>query len=157
MLKGNKILLRPLEMSDIDFLFDIENNTENWKFGSENKSYSREELLLYIKNAKIDIIVAKQYRFVIAIDNDPIGFIDLFNYKITSAEVGIIIKKNFRRHGFGFESLSLVVDYAFNVLKLDKLYSTIIRDNINSIRLFNACGFTLDSTNNKLNYFIKLA
>ena len=44
MLKSDKILLRPLQLSDLDFLFEVENNTENWKYGAENKEYTKEEL-----------------------------------------------------------------------------------------------------------------
>ena len=80
MLKGKNIVLRPLQNTDLDFLFEIENNIENWQFGSEKKKYNKQELLDYIKNAQTDISLAKQYRFVIDLNSIPIGFIDLFNY-----------------------------------------------------------------------------
>ena len=60
MLKTEKIALRPLEKSDFYFLKRIENNTDNWQFGSERKEYSDKELSAYITNAKTDIEVAKQ-------------------------------------------------------------------------------------------------
>jgi hypothetical protein len=50
MLKGKNIILRPLQNSDLDFLFEIENNTKNWQFGSEKKEYNKQELLDYIAN-----------------------------------------------------------------------------------------------------------
>ena len=65
MLKGQNIVLRPLEDSDVYLLDKIENSSEYWEFGSEKKKYSRQELADYILNAKTDISVAKQYRFVI--------------------------------------------------------------------------------------------
>ena len=65
MLKGKNIVLRPLKNSDSYFLKRIENNTDNWQFGSERKEYSDKELSDYIANSKTDIKVAKQYRFVI--------------------------------------------------------------------------------------------
>ena len=43
MLKGRSIVLRPLQKTDLDFLFEIENNTENWQFGSEQKKYNKQE------------------------------------------------------------------------------------------------------------------
>ena len=39
MLKGEKILLRSLLDSDLDILINIENNPDNWKFGSEKNLY----------------------------------------------------------------------------------------------------------------------
>ncbi|MBT5615127.1 MAG: GNAT family N-acetyltransferase, partial [Flavobacteriales bacterium] len=105
MLKGNNILLRPLKVSDLNFLFEVENNTDNWKYGTENKQYTKEELKNYIANAKQDIATAGQFRFVIDLEDTPIGFIDLFDYTTNSAGVGVIIAKNYRRRGFAKEAL----------------------------------------------------
>ena len=102
MLKSDKILLRPLQLSDLDFLFEIENNKVNWKYGAENKQYTKDELTNYIANAKQDIATVGQFRFVIDFRNTPIGFIDLFDYTAKSAGVGLIIAKNYRRRGLSF-------------------------------------------------------
>ena len=118
MLKGKNIVLRLLQDSDLDFLEKIENNKENWKFGSEKKQYSKQELVDYITNAKTDITIAKQYRFVIDLKGIPIGFIDFFDYTISSAAVGIIIDKDYRNKGFAREALNLLSDYAFLVLNI---------------------------------------
>ena len=157
MLKSDKILLRPLQLSDLDFLFEIENNKENWKYGTENKQYTKEELANYIANAKQDISNAGQFRFVIDFENTPIGFIDLFDYKTNSAGVGVIIVKNYRRRGFSKEALELLIDYATNTLKIEKLHCNIQKDNLASIKLFTSCGFELEREKKELQYFVKLA
>ena len=157
MLKSDKILLRPLQLSDLDFLFEIENNKENWKYGTENKQYTKEELTNYIANAKQDISNAGQFRFVIDFENTPIGFIDLFDYTTNSAGVGVIIAKNYRRRGFSKEALELLIDYATNTLKIDKLHCNIQKDNLASIKLFTSCGFELEREEKELQYFVKLA
>lgn len=157
MLKSDKILLRPLQLSDLDFLFEIENNKENWKYGTENKQYTKEELTNYIANAKQDISNAGQFRFVIDFENTPIGFIDLFDYTTNSAGVGVIIVKNYRRRGFSKEALELLIDYATNTLKIEKLHCNIQKDNLASIKLFTSCGFELEREKKELQYFVKLA
>ncbi len=157
MLKSDKILLRPLQLSDLDFLFEIENNKENWKYGTENKQYTKEELTNYIANAKQDISNAGQFRFVIDFENTPIGFIDLFDYITNSAGVGVIIVKNYRRRGFSKEALELLIDYATNTLKIEKLHCNIQKDNLASIKLFTSCGFELEREKKELQYFVKLA
>ena len=157
MLKGKNIVLRPLQNSDLDFLFDIENNTGNWQFGSEQKQYNKQELLDYIANAKTDITVAKQYRFVIDLNSTPIGFIDLFDYTTDSAGVGVIITKDYRNKGFAKEALNLLTDYAFIILDINQLYCSITKDNLVSIKLFSSCGFGLQREEKELQYFIKLA
>mgnify|MGYP001573110395 FL=1 len=157
MLKSDKILLRPLQLSDLDFLFEIENNKENWRYGTENKQYTKEELTNYITNAKQDIATAGQFRFVIDFRNTPIGFIDLFDYTANSVGVGVIIVKNYRRRGFSKEALELLIDYATNTLKIEKLHCNIQKDNLASIKLFTSCGFELEREEKELQYFIKLA
>jgi len=157
MLKGRNIVLRPLENSDFDFLKRIENNTDNWQFGSEKKEYSDKELSDYITNAKTDIKTAKQYRFVIDLNSSPIGFIDLFDYTANSAGVGVIITESYRNKGFAKDALKLLANYAFKLLKLQKLHCSIIKDNLESIKLFTSCGFALERQEKELQYFVKLA
>jgi len=157
MLKSDKILLRTLQLSDLDFLFEIENNKENWRYGTENKQYTKEELTNYIANAKQDITTAGQFRFVIDLENTPIGFIDLFDYITNSAGVGVIIVKNYRRRGFSKEALELLIDYATNTLKIEKLHCNIQEVNLASIKLFTSCGFELEREKKELQYFVKLA
>jgi len=143
MLIGKKIILRDLNYSDVDFLFHIENNEELWKYGSERKKYSKLELVNYISDANIDICIAGQYRFVIESLNKPIGFVDLFNYAIHQAEVGIIIDTPFRRKGHAKEALHLISSYAFKKLAIQHLLCSVKTTNKSSISLFYSCGFTL--------------
>ena len=157
MLKSDKILLRPLQLSDLDFLFEIENNKENWKFGSEKVSFTKDDLRGYIRNATEDISVSKQFRYVIDLENTPIGFIDLFDYTTNSAGVGVIIAKNYRRRGFAKEALKLLSIYSFETLNLKKLDCNIEKDNLESIKLFTSCGFELEKAEKEFQYFVKLA
>lgn len=157
MLKGEEIVLRPLEVLDLDFLEKIENDKENWQFGSERKEYSRKDLEHYITNAKTDIKLAKQYRFVIDLKGVLIGFIDLFDYTIKSAGIGIIIIKEYRNQGFAKEALNLLIDYGFFVLNLSQLHVSVAKDNVDSIKLFSSCKFVFEREKEDLLYFVKLA
>ena len=157
MLKGNNILLRPLQIIDLDFLFKVENNTDNWKYGTENILYTKEDLTNYINNAKKDITNVGQFRFVIDWQNTQIGFIDLFDYTINSACVGVIIEKNYRRRGFAKEALQLLSIYSFETLNLKKLDCKIEKNNLASIKLFTSVGFVLVREKKDLQYFVKLA
>ena len=157
MLKGKNIVLRPLQDSDLDFLERIENNKENWQFGSEKKQFNKKELLDYIANAKTDIKVAKQYRFVIDLHRNPIGFIDLFDYTIDGAGIGVIISKDHRNKGFAKQALKLLTDYAFTTVNISKFHCVITKDNLASIKLFLSCGFELEKEEKDLQYFVKFA
>lgn len=157
MLEGKKIVLRSLQHSDLTFLYNIENNKENWQFGSEERQYTKEELALYIKNAKTDILIAKQYRFIIDFRGIAVGIIDLFNYSFNCVEVGVIINEDYRNRGFAREALNLIVDYVFSILNIKKVCASVAKNNIASLNLFYSCNFQLQKANNDLRYFIKLA
>ena len=157
MLKDNNILLRPLKASDLNFLFEVENNTDNWKYGAENKQYTKKELTNYISNAKQDIATAGQYRFVIDLNNTTIGFIDLFDYTTKCASVGVIIAENYRRRGFAKLAMKLLSIYSFETLNIKSLVCNIEKDNLASIKLFTSCGFELEREKKEFQYFVKLA
>jgi len=157
MLIGESISLRPLKKSDIDLLISIENNDKYWEFGSEYKIYTKDELITYINNAKTDISLAKQYRFVIDLNKNPIGFIDLYNYKVSEVGVGIIIDNHYRNLGYGKDSLQVLINYAFSSLHVKKIYAIVKKSNFNSSKLFISCGFVLSHCEKNLQYFIKLA
>tara|TARA_B100001758_G_C18317890_1_gene561559 strand:+ start:41 stop:523 length:483 start_codon:yes stop_codon:yes gene_type:complete len=157
MLKGEKILLRSLIDSDLDILINIENNPDNWKFGSEKKIFTKKDLVNYISNSSASIKITKQYRFVIEFSDIPIGFIDLFNYTEKSCEVGVFILKKYRNKGFATDALKLIINYSFNSLKLDSIHCSIDIKNVPSNKLFNNCGFKFINQKNSLQYFIKLA
>ena len=59
-LQGKKVKLRALEPEDLDFLFEIENNTKFWEVSSTLVPFSRYILKKYLENAHQDIYEAKQ-------------------------------------------------------------------------------------------------
>ena len=157
MLKGKFIVLRDLQNSDIDFLEYIENNQQNWQYGSERKKYTKQDLVSYIANATTDITLANQYRFVIDLKKIPIGFIDLFDYTKKNAQVGVIIDSDYRKRGYAKEALTLLIEYAFFVLNIEQLHAVVEKNNLASIQLFHSCRFTLERETSELQYFVKLA
>ena len=58
------------------------------------------------------------------------------------AAVGIAIRKDCRRQGYGAQALQLLCGYAFRHLHLHQLYAWIPQDNEASLALFARCGFT---------------
>ena len=157
MLNGKNILLRSLKISDLSFLKHIENNKSNWIYGSENVKYSDSDLINFIINSKQNIKKSKQLRFVIDKYGPSIGFVDLYDYKEFTANIGIIIDKEYRRNGFGKEALNLISYYAFSSLKINKLYAMVHLKNQSSTSLFKSSGFKLFKTQKQFQYFIKLA
>ena len=61
-MKEPNIRLRALELEDLDFLYQIENDDRLWELGVSNVPYSRRVLLDYITSASADIYVDNQAR-----------------------------------------------------------------------------------------------
>ena len=145
-LKGKHIYLRALEPEDLDFIYEIENNTTLWELSDTQTPYSRFLIKQYLENAHQDIFEAKQLRLVICDnENTTIGLIDVFDFnpKNKRAGIGILIKDEAKRNkGFGKEALSVLINYCFETLHLHQLYANVSEENYSSLKLFENSGFT---------------
>jgi len=152
-LKGNHIKLRALEPSDIDFLFDVENNTSLWEVSNTLQPYSRHLLENYIQNAHQDIYEAKQFRFVIEDTRaQQVGFIDLFNFdpKHQRIGIGIIVVSKEQNKGYAQDALKCLCNYCFDHLNVHQVFANITEDNKKSIALFEKLNF--EKTGTKKNW-----
>ena len=143
-LKGTHINLRAIEPTDLDFLYQIENDESFWEVSNTQKPFSKFLLQQYLENAQQDIYEAKQLRLLIEDKNNtPVGLIDLFDFepKHKRAGIGIVISQQFQDKGFASESLELLINFAFTHLDLHQLFANITDDNIKSISLFEKLGF----------------
>lgn len=144
-LKGEQIYLRALEPSDLEFLYQIENDELVWEVSNTSTPYSKFVLKKYLKNSHRDIYDIKQLRLVICNnENSAVGLIDLFDFdpKHHRVGVGVIVVEAEQKKGYAKEALELVCDYAFKHLNVNQVYANISTDNTRSISLFEAQGFT---------------
>ncbi len=151
------VKLRALEPSDIEFLYDLENDIQLWHLSHQQQFFSKNLLIQYIKEADRDIYEAKQYRFAIEKiqGGELLGFIDLFDFdpKNNRVGVGIIIKNQGERNkGFGKSALKQLIDYCFNVLFVHQIYANISTDNQASIHLFESLGFEQNGVKKEWNF-----
>ena len=145
-LNSKNIQLRALEPSDLDFLYDVENDESIWEVSNTSSPYSKFILKQYLDNAHRDIYEVKQLRLVISLQSvsRPIGLIDLFDFDPKHGRVGIgivIFLEEDRGKGFAFQSLEMICNYAFTHLNMHQVYANITNDNEASIDLFEKVGF----------------
>ena len=141
------VRLRAMEPEDLDFLYNMENDREVWQVGVTNVPYSRFLLHEYMSSASGDIFTDKQLRLMIDVDGQCVGICDLVNFspRHQRAEVGIVVKKNCRRHGYATEALHQLTNYALHVLNLHQIYAVVACANNDAVRLFRRCGFSQET------------
>lgn len=80
-----------------------------------------------------------------------IGFVSLrdFNNHDRSVKLGYWIGRRFWRKGYTYEAVQLVVRYAFNDLKMYRVYAAVHAPNVASARLLIKAGFSPEGTSRK--------
>jgi diamine N-acetyltransferase len=146
-LRGKNISLRAIEPSDLDVLYQWENDTDTWNVSNTQTPYSRFVLEQYIASAHQDIYSVKQLRLMICENGGkPVGSIDLFDFDPNHLRAGIgilVAAKEDRRKGYASEALELLMDYCFSLLNLHQLYCNILIENEASVLLFQKHGFKI--------------
>lgn len=147
-IEGKNICLREIQISD------VKKNYYNWMRDPEVNQYlesrfekwSVRKLKSYIREIKINrnnffwAIIHKE-------SGKHIGNIKLgpVNCRHGFADLGIIIgEKLYLGKGFATEAITLVVDYAFKKLKLNKLNAGAYANNIGSVKAFKNAGFLIE-------------
>jgi diamine N-acetyltransferase len=144
-LENDNIILRKPEPEDLEFLFSLENNPDYWFISDTRTPFSKWQIRQHIKNSIYDIYTNKELRLIIEQKSDTkqIGIIDLFDFDPihSRAGVGILINKAFQNKTYASQTLTLIINYSFKILKLNQIWCNIDYDNIVSIKLFTKMGF----------------
>ena len=141
-IKGEKVLLRAIELSDAGMLRQMMNDedVEKMMWGC-SFPVSEHQQMKWIENISNEKNV---FRAIIDIDGTAIGTIILSDIDMRNgiAEIHIKLANSCERgKGYGTDAVSALVSYAFNVLRLNCVYCRIKEDNIASRKMFEKCGF----------------
>ncbi len=142
------VILRAMEPEDLDMMYAIENDHDTWSVTDVNTPYSRFVLHEFIANATGDIYTDKQVRLIVTNKSGEfIGMIDLFNFnpQHKRAEIGIIIRKEYREQGYGKAALLELINYAQRIIHIHQLYVYMSVDNTSCVKLFDDTGFERDA------------
>jgi diamine N-acetyltransferase len=147
------IRLRAIEKSDLEYIYNWENDPSNWSYSYTYTPFSKDVLKLYIEQAGQDIYTSKQLRLMIDLEDNgnvkTIGCVDLFDFepRHQRAGVGILIGDEAnRKNGYASEALKQLISYAFTTLNLNQLFCNIAVDNTASLVLFTNHGFSIIGT-----------
>ncbi|MBI3521436.1 MAG: GNAT family N-acetyltransferase [Bacteroidetes bacterium] len=144
-IRSEHIYLRALESTDLELLYVSENDSSIWKVSNTLTPFSKDVLELYLHSAHQDIYTNKQLRLMICLTttHESIGTIDLFEFDPMHARVGvgILIFEPYRKKGYASEAIELVKQYTHRTLLMHQLYCNISASNVESLSLFEKCGF----------------
>ncbi len=145
MLHGKKVTLRSIRREDLQRQSEFNNDVEFELLGGgdpwEPQSLQRLE-------AQFDAELEKGDRdgpsFAIEVDGRYIGNCGLFHFDDTAGtcELGIGIgDKAYWGQGCGRDAVRVLLEYAFRLRNLRKVWLTVNGNNVRAIRAYAACGF----------------
>lgn len=144
MVEKARVRLRAMEPEDLDFLYEMENDERIWNVGLTNVPYSRNLLLDYISGASGDIYTDKQVRMMVENEQGiTVGIVDLINFspEHRRAELGIVIKEEFRHRGLATAVLDKILEYGRKVVHLHQIYAIVPKNNENCVKMLQRFGF----------------
>lgn len=141
--------LRAIEPEDLDDLYAIENDQRIWGVGVTNVPYSRYLLHEYIGQSTCDIYADRQVRMIVEdIDlGKNVGIVDLIDFDPSHlrAELGLVIKREYRQQGYATSVIEKIVEYSRSVIHLHQLYAIVDYENETAKHLFQETGFNITS------------
>lgn len=145
-LKGRRIVLRPLKMSDAK---DIYLNIQDKRIAENTLSipwpYKLKDAKNFILKAQKTLGQRKDFTFGIELNNtkEIIGCIGLHkvNFEHKNAEIGYWLSSNYWNQGIMTEAGRLILKFAFKKLKLHRVYGFAFSDNPASQKVLEKLGF----------------
>ena len=108
-IEAGKITLRSVDIGDVATILQWENDPTLAQYSDPHLPYTEQDIVEFIVEQQRGFEANGQLRLMICLDNHPIGAIDLFNHKGTTAEVGVLIYDNrLRRQGYATQALEQV-------------------------------------------------
>lgn len=147
---NDKVRLRALEPTDVDWLYTAENDSRLWAVTDTVAPFSRQLMWQYLKDYNADIYHTRELRLVVeqVDDGRPVGTVDLMNFSPLNsrAELGVMILPQERGQGLAQAAVQLICDYAAHHLGLHQLYTYVTPDNEASLAMCKAAGFVVAGT-----------
>ncbi len=145
MLRGEKVILRAPRRDDIQRRWEFANDLE---FGLLISDDPWEPVPLERLEAQFEERLREPddgaVRFAIEADGRYIGHCLLysFDHLAHSCMIGIGIgDPAYRGGGYGRDALRVLLDYAFRIRNLHRVWLSVTADNERAIRAYRACGF----------------
>ena len=145
-LKGEKILLRPLKETDFEKYYEWHSDdTIRFQASMHPFVVSERNESEWFENAIKDLSNKRVIFSIVFVETDElIGYFMLNDINLINknASLGIVIgEKQYQGKGLGKEIIKLGTDYGFNNLGLEKISLDVVNENIFASKLYKKLGF----------------
>jgi RimJ/RimL family protein N-acetyltransferase len=147
-LKEGNVTLRPPRKEDLDRMVKLANNKKIFDNLTDSFAhpYTTDDAHKFILSATSE---EPCRRFVIEIDGMFVGNIglhpqeDIYRF---NAEIGYFIGEPYWGQGIATKAVKIATAYAFEVLKVKRIYAGVFAYNPASARILEKCGYTYEGT-----------
>jgi len=147
-LKTERLLLRPLSVSDLYTAHEYASDIENTKYMIHLPNRSLEETRRFLERVSLEWQKEEPsfYEFAVIYDSLHIGAVSIrLNEDKTEGEMGWIINKKYWGKGFATEAALAVKSFAVEQLKVKKLVAYCDCRNLQSARVMEKIGLSFES------------
>jgi RimJ/RimL family protein N-acetyltransferase len=140
-----RLLIRPIEISDAEFMLQLL-NTEGWlKFIGDRNVHSIEEAAAYIQK----FITNPNFHYhtiYLKSSNIPIGVLSFLKRdEYEFPDLGFALLPNFERSGFAYEAASAYLNHFKSSSEIKQIIGITKENNIKSIQLLEKLGFSFNN------------
>ena len=152
-----RIKLRRLKLSDAQDIYENLQDKEIIKWTLNIPwPYEKQDAIKFIRETHYRIKEKTGYALGIVLKetNRVIGVIDIFkiDWKNKNAELGYWLGKKYWGRGLTTEAVKLMLKFAFEKLKLHRVYASLFEENVASRRVLEKSGFKLEGIMRECRY-----
>ena len=144
MIDGERVTLRPVEESDYPLIHVWQNDPEVWYWMDYEQPFSLEDIADGEQRARTE-----GHPFIIEAEGRPIGRIGLNQFRRRDRICSLYVFIGDRAtegKGYGRESITTLLAYAFGNLDLHQVELWALATNERAIKAYERCGFKRDAT-----------
>lgn len=147
-IETERLILRKFMVDDASFILKLL-NTPSWlRFIGDRNVHNVEEAEQFLLNGYLKSYETHGFGFYAAIEKstqNPIGMCGLVKRNtLEDVDIGFAFMPEFMGKGYGFEAASATLNYAENVLKLEKVIAIVDPENAVSIALIKKIGLQFE-------------
>lgn len=147
-LRTDRLTLRQLETNDAAFLFELRSNPDVNTFLDRNSPATIDDAIAFIQKINESISNKQSLYWIISKKDTPelIGTICLWNLDTEKdcAEIGFELLPPYQGKGFMGEAIKVVMNYAFDTMKVKTLEAWPHEENLSSKKVIEKNGFVRD-------------